>query len=165
MLASSILGSAIAQIVAPIILILIGVFAGRVNERRHWRSLAQREHVLREVPLLNTRLLPEGLEAQVEWSHLVVGEVVIASDAFKSFAAQLRNLIGGRVRTFETLIDRGRREAALRVVEQAQSAGANLVLNLRYETATVGRGSRYGVPMAEIIAYGTAIKLRQAPLQ
>ena len=69
------------------------------------------------------------------------------------------------MRTLETLIDRGRREAALRVVEQAQSAGANLVMNLRYETATVGRGGRRGFPMAEIIAYGTAVKLRQARLQ
>jgi uncharacterized protein YbjQ (UPF0145 family) len=164
-LASSILESVVAQIAAPIILILIGVFAGRVNERRHLRSLARREHVLREVPVLNTRRLPEGSEARVEWSHLFVGEVVIASDYFKSFAAKLKNLIGGRVRTFETLIDRGRREAALRLVEQARGAGANLVMNLRYETATVGRSGRRGMAMAEVIAYGTAIKFRQAPLQ
>jgi uncharacterized protein YbjQ (UPF0145 family) len=163
--ASQLVADLVVQIGTPVLLIMIGVFAGRFNERRHWRSLARREHVLREVLLLNTRLLPEKLEAQVEWTQLYVSEVVIASDYFKAFAANLRNLIGGRVRTFETLVDRGRREAALRVVEQARSAGADLVMNLRYETATVGRGSRRGMPMAEIIAYGTAVKLRQAPLQ
>jgi uncharacterized protein YbjQ (UPF0145 family) len=160
-LASSILESAIAQIVAPVVLIIIGVLAGRVNERRHWRSLATREAQVRDVPVVNTKRLPEGMEPQVEWARLCVGEVVIASDYFKSFAAMLKNLIGGRIRAFETLIERGRREAALRAVEQARIAGANLVMNIRFETATVGRGSRRGMPMAEILAYGTAIKLRE----
>ncbi len=159
------MASLVGQIAGPIILIGVGVFAGRVNERRHWRSLARREHVLREVPVLNIKRLPDGLEEQVEWSHLLVGEVVIASDYFKSFVASLKSLIGGRIRVFETLIHRGRREATLRVVEQARSEGANLVMNLRLETATVGRGQKQGMPMAEILAYGTAVKLRQAPLQ
>jgi uncharacterized protein YbjQ (UPF0145 family) len=151
----------VGQIAVPVVLVIIGVLAGRTNERRHIRSLARREEQVRDVPVLNTRLLPEGMEAQVEWARLCVGEVVIASDYFKTFAGMLKNLIGGRLRTLETLIHRGRREAALRVIEHARSAGANLVMNIRFETATVGRGSRRGMPMAEILAYGTAIKLRE----
>lgn len=151
----------VGQIAVPVVLVIIGVLAGRVNERRHIRSLARREEQVRDVPVLNTRQLPEGMEAQVEWARLCVGEVVIASDYFKTFAGMLKNLIGGRLRTLETLIHRGRREAALRVIEHARSAGANLVMNIRFETATVGRGSRRGMPMAEILAYGTAIKLRE----
>lgn len=151
----------ISQYGIPVVLIAIGVFAGRVNERRHLRSLARREAALRGFPLLNIKRLPQVTGGEVEWARLCVGEVVIASDYFKSFASALRNMIGGRVRAFETLLLRGRREAALRVMEEARSAGADLVLNLRYETATVGRGLRRGMPMAEVVAYGTAIKLRR----
>lgn len=145
----------------PIVLILIGILAGRRNERRHLRSLATREDALRGFPVLNVKQLPEQLTGQIEWAHLCTGEVVIASDYFKSFASHLKGLIGGRIRTFETLLHRGRRESALRVREQALSAGADLVLNLRFETATVGRGGRRGLPMAEVVAYGTAVKLRR----
>ena len=151
----------IVQMSVPIILILIGILAGRRNERRHLRSLATREEALRGYPVLNVKQLPEQLAGQAEWAHLCTGEVVIASDSFKSVAARLKGLIGGRIRSFETLLQRGRRESALRVREQALSAGADLVLNLRFETATVGRGGRRGMPMAEVVAYGTAVKLRR----
>ena len=79
--------------------------------------------------------------------------MVVASDYFKSFVASLVNIFGGRVRTFEPLLDRGRREALLRVKEQASEIGASHVFNVKYETSRIGGG----ITTIEVMAYGTAL--------
>ena len=85
--------------------------------------------------------------------HLVSGNVVVASDYFKSFLASLVNLLGGRVKSFETLLDRGRREALLRLKEQASQQQATAIFNVKYETVRVGGR----VTTIEVLAYGTAL--------
>ena len=133
----------------------IGSMAYR--ERRHRMSLRRREARPGAV-LTNLRALPEGAAAVESW--LCLGSVVIASDYFKTFAARMKALLGGRLRTLETLLERGRREAVLRVREQADSHGADMVLNIRFETAIVIRGrNNKPYPAAEVLAYGTAVKL------
>ncbi|MGC9502654.1 YbjQ family protein [Baaleninema sp.] len=91
---------------------------------------------------------------------LFVGIVVISSDYFKTFMMYFRNLIGGQVVAYESLLDRGRREALLRVKEQAIQWGAREILNVRYETSEVGGGfpERGGPVSIEVIAYGTGIR-------
>ena len=88
--------------------------------------------------------------------ELVTGECVISGDYFKNFVASLKNLFGGRLTTFESVIDRGRREAILRMREKAR--GANFIVNARIESVMIN--DTYGqetVPQCAIIAYGTAI--------
>ena len=70
----------------------------------------------------------------------------------------LRNILGGRVVAYESLLDRGRREALLRVKEQAIAWGATEILNVRYETSTIGGNNQKGIAAIEVIAYGTAIR-------
>jgi uncharacterized protein YbjQ (UPF0145 family) len=147
----------ILRIGGPLLLIGVGFFAGRINEARHRASLRRREAMPGPV-LTNLERLPGGMTAVQ--SSFCIGNVVIASDYFKFFGAQLKTLVGGRLRTLETLIDRGRREALLRVREQAAAVGADVVLNVRLETAVVMRGRRNRpYPAAEVLAYGTAVKL------
>ena len=55
---------------------------------------------------------------------MVTGNVVISVDYFKTVVAGLRNLVGGNVNTYETLLDRARREALLRLQQQALELGA-----------------------------------------
>ena len=139
------------------VLIGLGFFVGRYRERSHRKSLRQRE--ARPGPVLtNLRALPQGAAAAESW--LCLGSVVIASDYFKTFGATVKTLLGGRLRTLETLLERGRREAVLRVREEAGSRGADMVLNIRFETAIVMRGkNNRPYPAAEVLAYGTAVKL------
>lgn len=145
------------QIGLPLSLIALGFLAGRVNEGCHCRSLARREAIPGPV-LTNLKALPEGMAARE--SRLLVGSVVIASDYFKTFGASLKTLVGGRLRTLETLLSRGRREALLRLREQAAETGADIVLNVRFETAVIMRGkSNRPYPAAEVLAYGTGVKL------
>jgi uncharacterized protein YbjQ (UPF0145 family) len=88
---------------------------------------------------------------------LVYGSVVISVDYFKRLLANLRNIFGGKVKSYETLIDRARREAILRMKEMA--GDARVIVNVRIETATIGRkANQKGVGCIEAIAYGTAIR-------
>jgi len=100
-------------------------------------------------------------EDTIEDAQLVYGSVVISLDYFKRFLAGLRSIFGGRIASYETLLDRGRREAILRMKEKAREAGYNMILNMRFETSSIGQvtAKKGSIGCFEIIAYGTAIKL------
>ena len=84
---------------------------------------------------------------------------MIAEDYFKRIAASLKSLVGGRLTAYESLMDRGRREAVLRMKEEARGLGADMVFNVRFETASMNdsAGGRQAMFSAEFIAYGTAL--------
>ena len=132
-------------------LIALGFFVGSWRERHHLADLDRREKESRFVVLLDVKEPPPGVAAG--GGSLVMGEAVIAADYFKTFAASLRNLIGGEVKTYQTMLSRARREAKLRMVEQAQSLGSSMVINVRFEWSEVGPR----LPSAEIFCYGTAL--------
>ena len=132
-------------------LMVLGYGFGQLNERRHYRSIILREEKLAAMSAVASRYPPE---ARYYNQHLVVGSVVVASDYFKSFVASLVNIFGGRVRPYESLLDRGRREALLRMKMEAQARRAEMVFNVKYETSRVG-GGRFAT--IEVLAYGTAL--------
>jgi uncharacterized protein YbjQ (UPF0145 family) len=117
-------------------LILLGLFAGGRAERKHLRNLEERETALGGMLVTDLKSYPGGAEA-TPTPEMFVGEVSIACDYLKAMLASLRNLIGGEVRSFESLQLRARREATLRVMEQAQAKGFNSLANLRLETADI----------------------------
>lgn len=135
-------------------LLLLGYGVGRLLERRHYASIRAREQALRHVLALNTRYVPEGVVAT--GGQLVSGGVVISSDYFKTFVAGFRAFFGGRFRGYETLLERARREALLRLKEAAQAQGSALVIGVRFESTTIAGSS---TPSVEVLAFGTALKL------
>ncbi len=139
----------------PLTLILIGYFIGRVVEREHVRSLDARESRLSLAIATNLKRPPP--DRTVTSSFLVSGSVVIASDYYKTFGANLKTMIGGRLGTLETLMERGRREALLRMRESAATHGAQMVFNVRLESAAIASGGRQSMPSIEVLAYGTAV--------
>jgi uncharacterized protein YbjQ (UPF0145 family) len=146
------------QFGVPLALVTLGYGVGRVIERRHYASIRQREQELQAVVALSTRWVPEGVAAQ--GSLLVSGSVVVSADYFKAFVAGFRSLLGGRHRGYETLLERARREALLRMKLRAQAAGAPLVIGVRVHTTQVtGRAT----PSVEVMAYGTALLLDAPP--
>ena len=80
--------------------------------------------------------------------------MVVSSDYFKTFVAGFRNLFGGPMRGYETLLERARREALLRLKLQAREAGARLVIGVRFHTTRVAGSS---TPSVEVMAFGTAL--------
>lgn len=140
-------------------LLVLGFTVGKILEFRHLGSIRRREAATREIVINNLKTPPAN--RPVQDAFLCSGSVVISSDYFKSFGAALKSLIGGRLRTFETLLERARREAMLRMIEQGKGRGAQMIINTRLETSTISRGQgKGGMAGAEVIAYGTALAFR-----
>lgn len=147
----------------PVFLLVATYFVGSKIERRHFDDLRKREYALRELPTVTFANPPDDWE--VEGAGLVTGSVVISIDYFKRFLSGLRGLVGGRVKSYETLLDRARREALLRLKESAREAGYRAVVNVRLETSRMATGKRNGKGTAgvEILAFGTGLTLRRGP--
>ncbi len=144
-----------------LLLMAVGYTCGTIAEKRHYKSIIRREKELIKLMLVNV----EGRFADdaVSKSFLVSGSMVVSNDYFKRLLAILRNFFGGRVRAYESLIDRARREAILRMKEEAKAKGAHMIVNLRLETSTIGRSAnkKNSVGSIEALAYGTAVVMNR----
>jgi uncharacterized protein YbjQ (UPF0145 family) len=153
-----VMNQALIQFVIFFALIILGFWAGTFVEKKHYKSIKNREQKFLNLPAVTSKNVLEE-NAQVEKAILVTGSAVISIDYFKRFLAGLRNLFGGEIISYETLIDRARREAVLRMKED--SVGADIILNLRIETSSISKGAKKSLGSIEAIAYGTAITIRQ----
>lgn len=151
---------ALIQLGAFVALLLCGYIFGRRAERKHYKSIFQREDELRHV-VVTTERMPEP-ELMGYNFNLVSGSVVISVDYFKVVAAGLRTLVGGRIRSYESLLDRARREALLRMQAQASEQGAEMVINTKFDTSRVSGNAGKGIGSMEVLAYGTALIPPQA---
>lgn len=133
--------------------ILLGYFFGRAAEAKHFRSIAQREEASVHLPTTSAKA-PIGT-GPIERSELVHGSVVVSIDYFKRALAALRTIIGGPVKSHESLLDRARREAVLRMKESCP--GADEIINLRLETCPIANNVAGDVGSVEVLAYGTAV--------
>jgi len=143
------------DLIILITLLALGYGFGRYAESRHYASIREREKQLNSIPAVASRIPPYG--NPYFDSQLVSGNVVISVDYFKRFIAGLRNLIGGRVTSYESLLDRARREAILRMKLEAQKLNAELVFNIKIETSSIHKGKKNAVGSVEVLAYGTAL--------
>jgi len=146
------------QLIIFLVLLAFGYGFGRHAEKKHYRSIIAREKELNSIPAIASKLIP--VSSNQYDSNLVMGSVVISVDYFKRFAAVLRNLVGGRVTSYETLLDRARREAILRMKEDAQVHNAEMVFNIKLETSSISKGKKNTIGSVEILAYGTALTPR-----
>ncbi len=145
-------------------LIVIGYVSGRIIETKHYRSIETREQEFLSLPAVSLKHALD-MTKEVARVKLVSGSVVVSIDYFKRFLAGLRNFFGGRVKSYETLIDRARREAILRM--KAEAKGADIILNMRLETASISKGARKTIGSVEVLAYGTAVTYKRgtAPIE
>lgn len=135
-------------------LLLLGLIVGGTTERKHFRTLAERE-AQHGVLISQIKSFPFATTQSELPPRILVAEVVIGTDYLKSFLASFRNIFGGEVRSFQTLLTRSRREALQRLVEQAEAQGYNAICNVRFDTADVGGGNKK-VHMSAVLASGTA---------
>ncbi|HEY9078798.1 YbjQ family protein [Magnetovibrio sp.] len=144
----------IGLVVVPL---LLGFVFGQWNEKRHYKSIVRREAELRPLMAFSSRHIPQGIE--VGDPHLVIGSAVISVDYFKTFLASLRGIFGGTMSSYETLLERSRREAILRMKQSARDLGADVIFNVRLETCPVfASGGQNTTRSIEVMAYGTALK-------
>jgi len=150
-------------IVLVVVLIIVGYTCGSIGQKRHYRAIVAREAELRDILVFNEKEPPAIFAGQP--FALVCGSVVMGSDFFRQFVAGLKALFGGRLSSFEAMIDRGRREAILRMKEEARRMGAQAIFNVRLETSTLSSqaagNKKGGLACVELVAYGTAWKTPQ----
>jgi len=146
-----------ADLIVFLVLLASGYTVGRIAERRHYRSIRTREKEMANVMVFTNRFPPLTQQAS---QALVTGSVVISEDYFKRVVSGLQSLLGGRLRAYESLLDRARREAVLRMKQEARDKGAKMIINVKFQTFSIpGRNPRsFGA--VEVMAYGTALTPR-----
>lgn len=103
------------------------------------------------IVISNTESIP-GRQI-VEFYGVVSGNTVRAKHVGRDIMAGLKNIVGGELRGYTELLQDSRNEAVDRMVQQAQSMGANAVVNVRFATSSIAQGA------AELFAYGTAVRV------
>lgn len=143
-------------------LLCIGLFVGGAIERRHFRSLDEREAANADFLITQLKSYP-GAVAGSNPPAMLCGEAVISSDYLKTFLASVRKIFGGEMKSYQSLLVRARREALQRVVQQARSMGYNAICNVRYDSTDIGGGSKHKnkAVMVTILASATAYHYRQ----
>ena len=91
----------------------------------------------------------------IETLGLVQGSTIRAKHVGTDIVASLRSLVGGEVKGYTAMMAGSREQAIDRMVENARSMGADAVVSVRVTTSTVMAGA------AEILCYGTAVRLKQ----
>ena len=84
---------------------------------------------------------------------IVKGNTVRARFVGRDILASLKGIVGGEISEYSTLLSEARDDAFRRMIKEAELLGADAVVNVRFTTSNVMQG------MAEILAYGTAVKL------
>jgi len=142
----------------PILILVIAYFIGSWIEKRHFNNIREREANAHGFPVVSFNTMPD--DWNVSDSHMVSGSIVVSLDYFKRVIAGLKGLVGGRIKTYEPLLERARREAVLRMTEEAQLQGFDAIFNVRLETSRLANARRDGKGVAgvEMLAFGTAVK-------
>ena len=102
--------------------------------------------------LLNIDYIPNR---EIEALGLVKGTVVQAKHFGRDFMAGMKTLVGGEVEGYTELMNEARKVATKRMVDEAETLGADAVLNIRFASASLMQGA------AEITVYGTAVKVKE----
>ena len=139
----------IFKIAITLILLCIGWAFGRHIERKHLRELEQNEKLLAHI-----RIDTNKFQTSEYMSEVISSNVVISHDYFKYIIANIQNFFGGRLTTYESVVDRARREAIVRLKREADKVGSTHIMGLRLSTTEMGMQGG----MVEVFAYGTAIR-------
>ena len=104
--------------------------------------------------ILSTAETVSGREV-AETLGLVRGNVIRAKHIGTDIVAGLRNLVGGEVKEYTKLMAEAREQALDRMIAEAKGKNADAVVAIRFTTSMVMAGA------AELLVYGTAVKLRE----
>ena len=104
--------------------------------------------------LLTTTPAVEGRPVQ-RYCGIVSAETIIGANFLRDFTAQLRDIFGGRSRSYERVLREGKETALMELSNQAEARGANAVVGVKLDYETVGASGS----MLMVVASGTAVIL------
>ena len=91
---------------------------------------------------------------EIEALGLVKGTVVQSKNFGKDFMAGMKTLVGGEIKSYTEMLTEARQIATKRMVDEAEALGADAVVNVRFGSSAIMQGA------AEVVAYGTAVRLK-----
>lgn len=91
---------------------------------------------------------------EVEALGLVKGSIVQSKNFGKDFMAGMKTLVGGEITAYTEMLNEARKIATKRMVDEAETLGADAILNVRFASSSVMQGA------AEVTAYGTAVRVK-----
>ena len=85
---------------------------------------------------------------------VVCGSTIQSKNFVADFGQSLKTIVGGELRSYTAMMEKARKQATQRMIEQAQQMGAYAVVGVRYATSAIMAQA------AEVLVYGTAVKIR-----
>lgn len=101
--------------------------------------------------LVNTETISEK---ELEMLGLVKGSTIQSKNVGRDITQSFKTLVGGELKAYTDMMNEARALATKRMVAEAESLGADAIVNVRYASAAVMQGA------AEVMAYGTAVKFK-----
>ena len=93
--------------------------------------------------------------AEIEDLGIVKGTIVQSKNVGRDFMAAMKTLVGGEITGYTEMLIEARQLATKRLVDEAEALGADAVIGLRYGSSQVMDGA------AEVLAYGTAVRIKE----
>lgn len=90
---------------------------------------------------------------EIEALGMVKGTIVQTKHVGKDFMAGMKTLVGGEITSYTQMLNEARQIAIKRMVDEAKELGADAVIDIKYGSSQIMAGA------AEVIAYGTAVKI------
>lgn len=107
---------------------------------------------LKKMILVNTNEI-HGQEI-IEVFGMVRGSTIQSKHIGKDILAGLKTIVGGEINEYTKMLEQARQIAIKRMIEDAESKGANAIVNIRFATSAIMQGA------AELLVYGTAVKVK-----
>lgn len=91
----------------------------------------------------------------LEYKGLVTGETIIGANFIKDFLAGIRDIVGGRSKSYEKVLQEGKETSVREMMQRAQELGANAIVGIDIDYETVGQGGS----MLMVACSGTAVRI------
>ncbi len=104
--------------------------------------------------IMTTTALVEGRPVR-QYLGVVAGETILGANIFRDLFAGVRDIVGGRSNSYETVLREARETAMKEMAEAAARLGGDAVIGIDIDYETVGQGGS----MLMVAASGTAVKL------
>lgn len=91
----------------------------------------------------------------LEYKGLVTGETIIGANFMKDFFAGIRDIVGGRSKSYEKVLQEGKETSVREMMQRAEELGANAIVGIDIDYETVGQGGS----MLMVACSGTAVRI------
>lgn len=145
----------VIKLIFVISLIVWGYFRGSRNYKAHIKQLDFEEQQVKDILIFATKYPDQSSSLPLD-PILVAGSAVISVDHFRYFLSSLRKFVGGNYSVYEDLTLRARRQAIIRMKQQAQKYNTQMIFNVKYQTTPLSNQQQGEMPQVEVLAYGTA---------